>query len=92
MSDNAVNDMPNHLAKLLAPILVVAAIAVVIVLDPLGAIAGSIDFSWMSLPDMPGWLRFIGDLPGPGLLLVIVALVALGELGRRSRDDDGSAS
>jgi len=75
-------------AKLVTPILVIAAIAVVIVFDPLGELVRSLDIGAIGLPDMPGWIDWIRDLPGPGLLIVIVVLVVLGEMGRRATGDD----
>ncbi len=77
-------------AKLLTPILVIAAIAVVIVFDPLAALAHNLELGSIGLPDMPGWIDWIRDLPGPGLLIVIVALVVLGEWGRRGNGADRS--
>ena len=89
MSENAAKPSRGSVARLVAPpILVVAAIVTVLVFDPLGAIVRSLDLGSIGLPDMPGWLHWIGDLPGPGLLIVIVVLVILGELGRRAKDDD----
>ena len=88
------NRTPRAGAKLAAPLLVIAAIAVVIVFDPFGSLVGRVDLSWVSLPDLPetpGWLRF---LIGPGKLIVlgvIVVLVWAGESERRRRSaaDDG---
>jgi hypothetical protein len=73
----------GSLAKLARPILVIAAIAVVIVFDPLGELAGSVGLGSIGLP---GWIDWIRDLPGPGLLIVIVALIVLGEWGRREKN------
>ena len=86
--DAAPRDSAPSAAKLLTPILVVAAVAVVIVFDPLGELARSLGIGSIGLPDMPGWIQWIGDLPGPGLLVVIVVLVVLGEMGRRAKGDD----
>jgi hypothetical protein len=77
-------------AKLLTPILVLAAIAVVIVFDPLGELVRSLGLGSLGLPDLPGWVDWIRDLPGPGLLVVIVVLVILGEWGRREKDAGGA--
>ncbi len=94
MSDNAVKrSSAGSLAKVVTPILVIAAIAVVIVFDPLGELVRSLGLGSIGLPDMPdmpGWIDWIGDLPGPGLLIVIVMLVVLGEWGRREKDADDS--
>ena len=60
----------------------------VIVFDPLGELVGSLGIGSIGLPDMPGWIHWIGDLPGPGLLIVIIVLVVLGESGRRAKGDD----
>jgi hypothetical protein len=90
MSENAAKrSSPGLTAKLVTPILVVAAIAVVIVFDPLGELVGSLGLGSIGLPDMPGWIDWIRDLPGPGLLVVIVILIVLGEWGRREKGADG---
>ena len=85
MSDTAAPDRRKRAAQVATPMLVIAGIVVVIVLDPLGNLVGTIDFSWISLPDMPGWIQWIGDLPGPGFLIIIFVLIALGEAGRRGK-------
>jgi len=91
MSENAAKrSTTGSLAKLVTPILVIAAIAVVIIFDPLGELVGSLGLGSIGLPDMPGWIDWIRDLPGPGLLIVIVVLVVLGEWGRREKTADGS--
>ena len=59
-----------------------------IAFDPLGSLAGAIDFGWISLPDMPGWIQWLHNLPGPGLLIIIFVLIALGEAGRRRQGGD----
>ena len=87
MHDTVAPDRRKRTAQVATPLLVIAAIVVVIVFDPLGSLVGVIDFSWISLPDMPGWIRWIGDLPGPGLLIIIFVLIALGEAGRRRTGD-----
>ncbi len=90
MSENAAKrSTPGPTAaKLVRPMLVIAAIAVVIVFDPLGELVASLDIGSIGLPDMPGWIDWIRDLPGPGLLVVIVVLVVLGEWGRREKRAD----
>ena len=91
MSENAAKrSTTGALAKLVTPILVIAAIAVVIIFDPLGELVGSLGLGSIGLPDMPGWIDWIRDLPGPGLLIVIVVLVVLGEWGRREKTADGA--
>jgi hypothetical protein len=87
MSENAAKRSTPGLtaAKLVTPILVIAAIAVVIVFDPLGELVRSLDIGSLGLPDMPGWVDWIRDLPGPGLLIVVVVLIVLGEWGRREK-------
>ena len=99
MSEDATRSTAWPAAKLVTPIFVIAAIAVVIVFDPLAALADTpprggpvlipvgIGLDTIGLPDMPGWLNWIGDLPGPGLLIVIIVLVLLGESGRRTKGD-----
>ena len=87
MNDTAASDRRRHTAQVATPLLVIAAIVVVIVFDPLGRLVRAIDFSWISLPAMPGWIDWIGDLPGPGLLIIIFVLIALGEAGRRRKGD-----
>ena len=89
MNDAAATDRRKRTAQAATPILVIAAIVVVIVWDPLGSLVGMIDLSWLSLPDMPGWLRWIHELPGPGFLIIIFVLLALGEAGRRRKGEDG---
>jgi hypothetical protein len=89
MSENAANRSTGLTARLVTPILVIAAIAVVIVFDPLGELVRSLDIGSIGLPDLPGWIDWIRDLPGPGLLVVIVALIVLGEWGRREKRADG---
>jgi len=88
MSEDATPRTAWPATKLVTPILVIAAIAVVIVFDPLAALADGIGLDTIGLPDMPGWLDWIRDLPGPGLLIVIIVLVLLGESGRRAKGDD----
>jgi len=87
MNDTAAPDRRRRTAQVATPLLVIAAIVVVIVFDPLGNLVGMIDFGWISLPDMPGWIQWIGDLPGPGFLIIIFVLIALGEAGRRRKGD-----
>ncbi len=89
MNAAATSDRRKRAARAATPILVLAAIVIVIVWDPLGSLVGKIDFSWLSLPDMPGWLRWIHELPGPGFLIIIFVLLALGEAGRRRNGQDG---
>jgi hypothetical protein len=88
MTDTAAADRRKRTAQVATPLLVIAAIVVVIVFDPLGSLVAMIDFSWISLPEMPGFLKWIHNLPGPGLLIIIFVLLALGELGRRHKGDD----
>lgn len=92
MSEHAAKRSTGLAGKLVTPILVVAVIVVVIVFDPLAALVRSLDLGSLGLgvPDMPGWLDWIRDLPGPGLLVVIVVLVVLGEWGRREKDTKDS--
>ena len=87
MSDTAAPHRRKLAGQIATPLLVIAAIVVVIAFDPLGHLVRAIDFGGISLPDMPGWIQWIGDLPGPGFLIIIFILIALGEAGRRRKGD-----
>jgi len=87
MNDTAAPDRRKRAAQIATPLLVIAGIVVVIVFDPLGNLVRAIDLGGISLPEMPGPIRWIGDLPGPGFLIIIFILIALGEAGRRRKGD-----
>lgn len=91
MTDTAAPDRRTIARQAATALLAVAAIAIVIAFDPLGSLVATIDLSWISLPALPGFLQWIHDLPGPGLLIVLAILVALGQAGRRGQDGEDGA-
>lgn len=65
-------------------------VVVVLVWDPLGALAGGLDLpsiAFPDLPDLPGWLAF---MLGPGKLIALVAVVVLVALARSGLRRGGS--